>query len=349
MEVPHTLLTKSQQSLHTARTAGLEMEADRGKGRAVVLRGAASWSRRVKPLMGLIAITCAILIAVLAGNADSHHIVYPDSVESLSEDNANALADQITTTPAASPRSPKLNRMRPQEQAETLLSLAIAHSNDALRQISTRVDRWEGKLTWDSTMATLTNTALHSNDLRVRQSGIAVELAAYGLGRNSDSLEYLLHSAASADHGKKIWSLWALGLIGNRGVESSRVAQVLAAQLKDPDSDSRHWAVEGLALLGSPDAIPVLLATMHDDSSAVVREAAACSLAQSGTFTRAQRMSAIPKLLAYTDDSSLDRQTRGWAFQALADITRQQLPNDSAVWRRWYGKVSDQRLVASGQ
>ena len=62
---------------------------------------------------------------------------------------------------------------------------------------------------------------------------------------------------------------------------------------------------------------------MHDDPSANVRERAACSLAESGMFTREQRFTAVPQLLTYTDDPSLDAQTHVWAFQALNDITRQ--------------------------
>ena len=47
-------------------------------------------------------------------------------------------------------------------------------------------------------------------------------------------------------------------------------------------------------------------------------------------------MTAVPQLLNYTDDPSLDAQTQAWAFQALGDITHQHLPNDSAMWRNWY-------------
>jgi hypothetical protein len=112
--------------------------------------------------------------------------------------------------------------------------------------------------------------------------------------------------------------------------------------LKDSDEDSRRWAVEGLALAGRDDVIPVLLATMHDDPSPLVRERAACSLAESGMFTPEQRQTTIPTLLNYTDDPSLDDQTHGWAFQALADITHQRLPRDTAEWRAWYQRSSDQ-------
>jgi hypothetical protein len=53
-------------------------------------------------------------------------------------------------------------------------------------------------------------------------------------------------------------------------------------------------------------------------------------------LTQEQRLTAVPRLLNYTDDSSLDAQTHAWAFQALTDITGQRLPNDSAAWRNWY-------------
>ena len=44
----------------------------------------------------------------------------------------------------------------------------------------------------------------------------------------------------------------------------------------------------------------------------------------------------IPHLLDYADDASLDAQTHGWVYQALRDITGQNLPNDSGSWRNWY-------------
>ena len=114
----------------------------------------------------------------------------------------------------------QLDRLRPQKQAETLLELAVGHSDGAVEQISSRVSRWRGAVQWDSQIATLTTAALNSNDMRVRESGVEVELAAYGLGKNSASLDYVLKNVGSPDHAQKIWALWALGLMGNRGVES---------------------------------------------------------------------------------------------------------------------------------
>jgi hypothetical protein len=230
----------------------------------------------------------------------------------------------------------QIDRLQPQQQAETLLERAVAHSESAVEQIATRADRWRGQIQWDSQIATLTTAALNSPDLQVRKSGVEVELAAYGLAKDSSSLEYVLKASDSPDHAQKIWALWALGLMGNRGVETDRVVETLSFHLKDNDEESRRWAVDGLALVGTPETLPMLLQVMHDDAAPSVRERAACGIAESGMFTPEQRLSAVPQLLSYTDDLALDAQTHAWAFQALSDITRQHLPNDPAAWRSWY-------------
>lgn len=237
---------------------------------------------------------------------------------------------------AASQDLRQIDRMRPQKQAETLLQLAVSHAPGAVEQISSRVDRWHGRVQWNPQIANLSTAALNSDDLRVRESGVEVELAAYGLAKNSESLDYLLQTAESPNHAQKIWALWALGLMANRAVETEQVVNVLTTHLKDSDVDSRHWAVEALALTGSDQAIEPLLTALHDDPSPLVRERAACGLAVSGLFTPQQRSTVVPRLLIYTEDASLDAQTHAWAFHALGDITHQRLPNDSGAWRSWY-------------
>ena len=66
----------------------------------------------------------------------------------------------------------------------------------------------------------------------------------------------------------------------------------------------------------------------------MIRERAACGLAQSGMFSREQRLTAVPRLLDYAEDGALDAETRKWVFQALRDITGQTLPHDAAAWRQ---------------
>jgi HEAT repeat protein len=277
----------------------------------------------------MIAVAGGVILALMVGNLRSAGAGRSGSSGFLSGSNDSS---QVRT----SSNSIQLDSLKPQKQAEALLEQAVSRSGEAVDQISSRVDRWQGKLSWDSQIATLTTAALNSDDMRVRQSGIEVELAAYGLAKNSASLAYLLKTAESQDHSQKIWALWALGLMGNRGVGTERVVPSLTIHLKDSDEDSRRWAVEGLALVGTTDAVAPLLRIMHDDPSPTVREAAACALAQSGMFTPEQRSAMVPQLLLYSDDPALDAQTHAWAFQALGDITHQHLPNDSAAWRSWY-------------
>lgn len=236
-----------------------------------------------------------------------------------------------------------LDRQNPQKQAEILLERAVARSDGATAQIEARVNSWRGQLRWDARLGELSTAALNSNDRRVQDSAIEVQLAAYGLAKNDSNVDALIRQASSSDHSQKIWAFWTLALLANRGLETDRVVQVLSTHLKDSDrgsdktsEDTRRWAVESLAVVGTNSTITPLLEAMHDDPSPIVRERAACSLAESGMLTHDQRLIAVPQLISYSDDPALDAQTRAWAFQALGDITQQRLPNDSAAWRNWY-------------
>lgn len=229
-----------------------------------------------------------------------------------------------------------LDQQTPQEQAELLLERAVNHYEGANDQIATRVESWWGKLKFTPRFNSLITTALNSNDLRVRAAGIELDLAAMGAIKAPATIERLALQAENGPQAQRVWALWELGLLGNRGVEPERVNGILVGQLRDSDPEVRHWAVEGLAYLGTNETIAPLLQAFHDDPSPMVRERAGCSLAQSGMLTQEQRRSVIPNLLDYADDSSLDAETHGWVFQALRDITGKNIPNDSSSWRSWY-------------
>ena len=189
-------------------------------------------------------------------------------------------------------------------------------------------------------MNSLFTTALNSNDLRVRAAAIEIDLAAYNVAKASASVDRFAQQADSTEKSTRVWGLWMLGLLGSRGVEPERASEILVSHLQDPDADIRMWAVEGLSYLGTDDSIAPLLKTFHDDASPVVRERAACGLAQSGMLSQDQRRTAVPQLLDFLDDSSLEANTRAWVYHALHDITGQNLPNDPAAWRSWYNSTA---------
>ena len=290
--------------------------------------------RRFAVLAAVAGATAALLVGASAGPARAAW---------------DQIADLLHLQGAPVPASPgilsaheieRLDHQSPQKQAELLLERDINHYAGADEQIARRVDSWRGHLKLNATLNSLVTTAMNSDDLRVRAAALEVDLAAMGVAKTPASVERYAADADSADQSRRVWGLWILGLLGNRGVQPDRVAEVLIAHLSDPNIEVRRWSVEGLAYLGGEQTIEPLLKTMHDDSSQLVRERAACSLAQSGMLTQEQRKLAIPRLLEYTDDASLDAATRTFAFHALRDITGQNLPDDANAWHTWYASNS---------
>ncbi|GAC1429800.1 MAG: hypothetical protein NVS1B11_09830 [Terriglobales bacterium] len=223
-----------------------------------------------------------------------------------------------------------------QKQAEVLLSRDFNHSEIANTEIAAHVDGWRGRLTLTPRLNSLITAALNSNDFEVRKDGIEVDLAAMGLTKSPQSADQLIQQASGGPNSQRIWALWTMGLLANRGVETDRITGFLVEQRKNYDAELRRWAVEGLSYIGTDDTIAPLLQAFHDDPSSLVRERAGCSLAQSGMLTAEQRKSIVPRLLDFSEDASLDAQTRAWVYQALRDITSQSLPNTPVAWRSWY-------------
>lgn len=230
----------------------------------------------------------------------------------------------------------QLDSMSPQSQAELLLERSINHFNGANEAILARVDIWRGKITLGTRLNNLFTTAINSDDLTVRAVGIEIDLAARNREKTRATVDSLEPIARTGEQAVRINALWDLGMLGNRGVEADRIAQILLDSIHDPNPDIRYWAVESLAYLGTDRIITPLLDVFHDDPVPAVRERAACGLAQSGMLNEKQRRTALPRLLDYAEDFGLDAQTRSWVFQALRDITGQTLPADSRVWRNWY-------------
>ncbi len=224
-----------------------------------------------------------------------------------------------------------LSTLPPQSQAELLLERAINHYAGANDQIAARVNSWRGRITLDERLNNLFVTAINSDDLTVRAAGIEIDVAARNLTKDPSTIDRLEPIARFGEQGPRANALWDLALLGNRGVEPDHVGRILLLSLQDD---------EGLAYLATDVAIAPLLTVFHDDPSPMIRERAACGLAQSGMFSAAQRRTAVPRLLDFAEDGGLDSDTRLWVFQALRDITGQSLPHEAVLWRRWYATAA---------
>ena len=228
-----------------------------------------------------------------------------------------------------------LDTLPPSGQVSLLLRRAINGYQGALEQIEQRQQGWLGKLASTPELNAQLTVAYNSSDLRIRTAALEISLAGYGLAKERATVEALV-AKLKAETTKRVWRLWVLGLLGNRGVEPTLVQETLEEFLRDPDVNTRRWAVNGLGMLASDSVIPLLLETFRADPEADIRERAGCNLADAGMFTRDQRMrQALPGFQRLMDDPQLDAQTRSWVFHALREISGETLGDTPAAWRNW--------------
>ena len=229
-----------------------------------------------------------------------------------------------------------LDGMPLQAQAEFLIERAINRYHGAHEQIVARAESWRGNIEMTERLNSLFVIALNSDDLAVRAAAIELDLAALNVEKAVGTINRLEPDARHGEQGPRANALWRIGLLGNRGVEPERAFDILMSGIHDENVNIRYWAVEGLGYLGTEAVIAPLLSVFREDSSPMIRERAACSLAQSGMLSAQLRLTAVPTLLDFAEDPTLDNQTRAWVFQALRDITGQSLPRQAPAWRDWY-------------
>jgi hypothetical protein len=230
-----------------------------------------------------------------------------------------------------------IEQMPPQKQAGRLLERAVSRYKGALDQIEKRLPSWSGKLKYSQELQSLINIAYNSSDLRVREAALELTLTANGIAKDrADAERY--YDQVKADRQNRPWRLWVLALLANRGVETDDIRRLLLEFIHDPTEETRQWAVDSLAMLGTDDIIDPLLEVFQNDPSMVVRERAACSLAESGMMTREQRRKAIPGLMRMREDPTVVGTTRAWVFQALREISGQDFGQDHSAWRIWAAK-----------
>ena len=236
----------------------------------------------------------------------------------------------------------EINAMSPQDQVMRLVERTINHYSGAGEEIEKRADGWLGQVHTTPELTRLTDVAYFSSDLRVRAAAIEIWRVEAGFRKTPETVQQLIDSAAATPE-KKYFFASHLGILGNRGVERERVFDTLSLWVRDPDSNVRAAAINGLALLGTENTIPLFLNVFHDDPSHDLRERAACNLADSGLLSREQRKQAVPELVRFSQDPNLDATTKKWVYQALREITEKNIPDDPAAWASWSGSQSARR------
>jgi hypothetical protein len=229
----------------------------------------------------------------------------------------------------------EISRLAPQQQAERLLELAIQRPDLSLNLIHRNLTAWRGHLEDTEHLFQLVLAALDSDDPRVRVAAVEIDLAANNLIKSPQSVAKLLRQIQGDTDGRYL-ALWRLGALGNRGVEPATVLATLIRYGHDRNQQARFWAVEGLAMLGTEEAIDPLLSILTHDPAPQIRERAARGLAQSGLLTGEQRLIAVPQLLNLLDDDSVDAATLNLVYSTLETITGASFGKNPGAWREWW-------------
>ena len=190
-----------------------------------------------------------------------------------------------------------MKSMTAQQQAEFLLERSINRYRGAIEEILARAPGWLGAIRPTPQLESLFRMAINSDDMRVREAAIEINVSARGLARSVATIDRLEPDARNGAQGPRANALWDVGLLGNRGIQPDRALKIIWSAIYDPNENVRYWAVEALAFLGTDAVIEPLLEILHDDRSAMIRERAACGLAQSGMLNERQRRQAVPRLL----------------------------------------------------
>ena len=223
--------------------------------------------------------------------------------------------------------------------AEQLLTKAATGDAQAATDVLEHAPEWTGQTQRTPRSEQLVTAILNQRDLHIREAGVRAELALDGVPANTTGLDQVKMSLGNPQ--QRVWALWMLGALANRGVDPDHTSKMIETYLTDPDVQVRAAAVDAMALVATLETVPMMLDRFRNDPSPVVQERAACDLAESGMYTHAQRMNAAASLVGWVDDSLLSSQQRAWAVQALGDISGQHFGNDAAAWRRWYESAKE--------
>lgn len=250
---------------------------------------------------------------------------------------AQATSELVSTTqpPAKAIDTEKISHLAPQQQAESLLELAIQQPDPSLSLIHRNLTSWRGHLEDSDRLFHLVMEALNSDDPRVRVAAVEIDLAANNLVKAPESLQKLQRQVQSGSE-ERYMALWRLGALGNRGVEPSEVFRTLKLYTQSRNQEVRFWAVEGLAMLANKESMDALLDALAHDPAAQIRQRAANALSRSGLLTGEQRLTAVPDLLNLLDDDSLDAATQGLVSSTLEAITGASFGKNAAAWREWW-------------
>ena len=137
--------------------------------------------------------------------------------------------------------------MAAQQQAERLLQYAISHHRGATDEIKARVKQWRGQIKQTDSLVTLMDVAMNGDDLRVRAAVFEIDLAVANLTKSRETGRRAAAVGGKRSSNATEYSIWYLGRLANRGVETDRIHSQLRVWTHSENEPVRLRAVSAIA------------------------------------------------------------------------------------------------------
>jgi HEAT repeats len=301
---------------------------------AAPARAASPWTTGNGPVITFLSVAIPVLIALSFLVA----LGIQRASKNISNLTAEAREAARSSTAAAAATAGHGVDQQAQNEAEALLAQVAAGDGAAAQQVIAESDGWTGRAHRTPRTDQLIEAALNSRNMAARGAAVAAQLAFDGIPRNQEGLATLEQTVGNPN--QRVWALWMLGALANRGVDPVHVAKIVGSYLDDPDPRTRAVAVDALALVATDETVPMLLDRFRNDPSPIVQERAACDISEAGMYTHTQRVVAAASLVLWVDDALLSAQQRTWAAQALTDISGKNFGPNSSAWKSWLDQQS---------
>jgi hypothetical protein len=167
-----------------------------------------------------------------------------------------------------------------------LLGQLAARKSGAADEVLAHSAEWTGQTQRSPKADQSILTALDLPDIHSREAALAAELALDAVPQNEAGLSQL--KEALGDPSQRVWALWMLGALGNRGVDPEHTAKI-SSPIWDPGERTSPRGEWSLPARTDETVVP-RLDRFQNDPSPVVQERAARGLATGAT--RDQRDSA---------------------------------------------------------
>src|SRR5258708_3403388 len=167
------------------------------------------------------------------------------------------LASQIRHNPNASAAYRAIDH-RAQVQAEALFKRLASGDAAAADSILSLSDDRTGKTQRTPATSQFLSSAINSPNAHIREAAIQAELALEGITRDEIGLNNL--EGAVGDPRQRLWALWLMGALGNRGVNPDHAAKLIESFLNDANVYVRATAVDGMSMVATTEYHTMILA-----------------------------------------------------------------------------------------